>query len=176
MDGSNSKIRIEKIRDAEELKKIRDLAWKIFPRTYQGLIPDAQIPYMMDMMYGDDVMRKEFASGMCFAVIFDDAVPVGYISWHLAESEEGSRILRLEKLYLDFAFHGRGIGKMGLEYVIREAEQAKVSYISLNVNRGNLRAQKAYIRAGFYKWRTEKEPVGNGFFKDDYIMRYDLEK
>ena len=175
MSSLNSSVRICEIRDIGQLPLIETLAWKIFPKTYQGLIPDAQIPYMMDLMYGDEVMRKELAGGMCFAVIFDDAVPVGYISWHLAESEEG-RLLRLEKLYLDFALHGRGIGRLGLEYVIREAEQAGVSYISLNVNKGNLRAQKAYMRAGFYKWRTEKEPVGNGFFKDDYIMRYDVGK
>ena len=82
--------------------------------------------------------------------------------------------MRLEKLYLDFAYHGRSIGNLGLLFVIEKARQAGAAYISLNVNKENLRAQNAYCRAGFYRWRSEKEDVGNGFFKDDYIMRYDL--
>lgn len=173
MDGSNSKIRIIDVRDAGELKTVQTLAWNIFPETYRGMIPDGQIPYMMDIMYGDEVLRDEFSRGMKFSLIYDDAVPVGYISRHLTEIE-GEKVLRLEKLYLDFAYHGRSIGNMALRYVIDEAARAGASFISLNVNRNNIRAQKAYIRAGFFIWRTEKESVGNGFFKDDYIMRYDI--
>ena len=82
--------------------------------------------------------------------------------------------MRLEKLYLAFSRHGRSIGNMALRHVIGEAERAGASYITLNVNKGNLRAQKAYLRAGFYRWRSEKEDVGGGFFKDDYVMRFDI--
>ena len=175
MNETNSKIEIRKIGDPAELKIIEDLAWKIFPKTYDGLIPAAQIPYMMGIMYDDKVLRKEFAEGMQFAVISDDRTPIGYICWHFTESEE-DKVLRLEKIYLDYAFHGRSIGNMGLRYIIQDAERSGVSYISLNVNKNNIRAQKAYLRAGFYQWRSEREPVGNGFFKNDYIMRYDVRR
>ena len=169
----NANIRIREISDAGELKIVSSLAWKIFPRTYEGLIPAEQIPYMMRLMYGDEVMRKELAAGVKFAVIADAGVPIGYVSWHLAD-DDGLRIMRLEKIYLDFAYHGRSVGNMGIAHVIDAARKADASYVSLNVNKQNLRAQKAYIRAGFYRWRSEKEAVGNGFFKDDYIMRFDL--
>ena len=141
--------------------------------TYEELIPAQQIPYMMRLMYDDSVLRKEFACGMNFAIIRDGEVPIGYISWHLTEVD-GSKVMRLEKLYLDFACHGRSIGNLGIRHVIEAAGNAGAKYISLNVHKRNLRAQKAYCRAGFYRWRSEKEDVGNGFFKDDYIMRYDL--
>lgn len=173
MDHDNLAIRIREISDAGELKVIEALAWKIFPKTYEDLIPPGQIPYMMDMMYDDAVLRKELESGMKFDLITEDGEPIGYISWHPAEGPEGP-FLRLEKLYLAFSRHGRSIGNMALRHVIGEAERAGASYITLNVNKGNLRAQKAYLRAGFYRWRSEKEPVGNGFFKDDYVMRYDV--
>ena len=166
-------IWIEEIRDPAKLAIVRSLAAKIFPRTYEGLIPAEQIPYMMRLMYDDAVLRKEFADGMHFALITENARPVGYISWHLLETD-GEKVLRLEKLYLDFACHGRSIGYLALRHVIGEAERAGANFISLNVNKQNLRAQKAYCRAGFYRWRSEKEDVGNGFFKDDYIMRYDI--
>ena len=173
MNTDNTKIRIREISDEGELKIVRSLAQKIFPKTYEDLIPPGQIPYMMQMMYGDDVLRKEFAGGMHFELITEGAEPVGYICWHLIDHEEGKAV-RLEKLYLDFPWHGRSIGNLGLRHVIEAAGRSGASFISLNVNKGNLRAQKAYLRAGFYRWYSEKEDVGNGFFKDDYVMRYDL--
>ena len=173
MAGNDTEIRIRDISDAAELKIIGELAWKIFPKTYEDLIPAAQIPYMMHFMYDDAVLQKEFAEGMKFALILAGETPIGYISWHLADGEEG-RMARLEKLYLDFTYHGRSIGRAALRHVIDAAREAGAVFISLNVNKGNLRAQKAYCRAGFYRWRSEKEDVGNGFFKDDYIMRFDF--
>lgn len=170
----NKDITIAEISSEAELETIRDLAWKIFPKTYAGMIPAEQIPYMMDLMYGEAVMRKEFRGGVKFAVICDAATPVGYVSWHDAEDDAGAKIMRLEKLYLDFAYHGRSIGNLALRFVIEAAGRAGAKFISLNVNKHNLRAQKAYRRAGFYNWRSEYESVGNGFFKDDYVMRYDL--
>ena len=173
MKMTNENIRIREIADAGQLKTIAALAWKIFPETYRGLIPDGQIPYMMGFMYGDEVLRKEFSAGMKFALISDGDTPVGYLSWHLAD-DGGAKFMRLEKLYLDFAYHGRSIGNLALRHVIDAAKRAGASFVSLNVNKANLRAQKAYLRAGFYRWSSEKEPVGNGFFKDDYVMRCDV--
>ena len=168
-----STIRIVEIRDPEELGVVRSLAAKIFPRTYEGLIPPEQIPYMMRLMYDDAVLRREFDAGMHFALITENALPIGYISWHLLEAD-GEKILRLEKIYLDFACHGRSIGNMGLRFVIDEAKRAGADLISLNVHKRNFRAQKAYLRAGFRRWRSETEEVGHGFVKDDYVMRCDL--
>lgn len=173
MDVDNSAISIREITDAGQLKLVGALAWKIFPKTYENLIPAEQIPYMMRVMYDDAVLREEFRSGVKFAVISDAELPVGYVSWHPAEFD-GRRIMRLEKLYLDFSRHGRSIGNMAIHYVVDAARRADASFVSLNVNKANLRAQKAYRRAGFYRWRSEKEDVGGGFFKDDHVMRFDL--
>ena len=173
MKPDNDKITIREITDDGQLKTIESLAWKIFPETYRELIPPGQIPYMMKLMYDQAVLGKEIAGGMKYALIADGETPIGYISWHTAD-DGSTKFMRLEKLYLDFAYHGRSIGNLGLLFVIEKARQAGAAYISLNVNKGNLRAQNAYCRAGFYRWRSEKEDVGNGFFKDDYIMRYDL--
>ena len=173
MEQDNRTITIHEISTAEQLKTVESLAWKIFPETYRDLIPAGQIPYMMKLMYDQAVLGKETAAGMKFALIADGETPIGYISWHMAD-DAGTKFMRLEKLYLDFSYHGRSIGNLGLLFVIEKARQAGAAYISLNVHKRNIRAQKAYCRAGFYRWRSEKEDVGNGFFKDDYIMRCDL--
>jgi ribosomal protein S18 acetylase RimI-like enzyme len=173
MEQNNRTITIREISTAEQLKTVESLAWKIFPDTYRDLIPPEQIPYMMKLMYDQAVLGKEIAGGMKYALIADGETPIGYISWHTAD-DGGTKFMRLEKLYLDFSYHGRSIGNMGLRFVIEKAKQAGAAYISLNVHKRNLRAQNAYCRVGFYRWRSEKEAVGNGFFKDDYIMRCDL--
>ena len=173
MSEDNAEIRFREITDPGELGIVEELARRIFPRTYEGLIPAEQIPYMMRMMYGGAVLRKEFGEGMKFVLIQNGETPIGYICWHLRE-DKGGRMARLEKLYLDFPWHGRSIGNMSLRYVIDAARRSGASFITLNVNKGNLRAQKAYCRAGFYRWYSEKEEVGGGFFKDDHVMRFDL--
>lgn len=175
MNENNSGIVIREVSDAGQLKTVEELAWKIFPRTYEELIPAAQIPYMMRRMYDQSVLQNEIAAGLHYAIIYDGASPIGYVSWHLAD-HDGRKIMRLEKLYLDFACHGRSIGNMAIRYVIEAAKRTDASFISLNVHKRNFRAQKAYLRAGFYRWYSEKEDVGNGFFKDDYVMRYDVKK
>ena len=92
----------------------------------------------------------------------------------LRGSDPVGKVMRLEKLHPDHACHGRSIGNMGINHVLDAARRSGAGFVTLNVNKGNLRAQKAYCRAGFYRWRSEKEDVGNGFFKDDFIMRYDI--
>jgi len=173
MSEDNTEIRFREITDAGQLRTIEELARRIFPKTYEGLIPAEQIPYMMRIMYDDAVLQKEFGEGMKFVLILIGEAPIGYICWHLCDNE-GGKTARLEKLYLDFPWHGRSIGNMALLHVIDEARRNGATFITLNVNKGNLRAQKAYCRAGFYRWYSEKEEVGNGFFKDDYVMRFDL--
>ena len=130
MSEVESPIRIAGIRDAGELKIIEELAWKIFPRTYEDLIPAAQIPYMMPIMYDDAVLRREFADGMHFDLITEGETPIGYIAWHLRDDAAG-RMARLEKLYLDFACHGRSIGTMGIRHVIEAAERALRNNIAI---------------------------------------------
>ena len=173
MSEEISTIHIRKVRSAAQLRTVESLAWRIFPQTYAEMIPAGQIPYMMHMMYDYDVVRKEFSEGVSFSIIYNGAEPIGYISWHPLACE-GKKAIKLEKLYLDFAYHGRGIGQRGLRYVIRAAARAGAAFVLLNVNKENLRAQKAYENAGFCRWRSVKNPIGGGYYMDDYVMRFDL--
>lgn len=166
-------IRIREIHDAQQLKIINTLAWKIFPQTYRELLSVEQIPYMMHMMYDEAVLRQEFAGEMHFALILDGETPVGYLSWHPLECE-GAPAIKLEKLYLDFAYHGKSIGNAGLKFILETAKKSERYIVLLNVNKENLRAQKAYERAGFRRWKSERNPIGNGFYMDDYVMRCDI--
>jgi len=83
-------------------------------------------------------------------------------------------VLKLDKLYLLPAFHGRGIGSLALRSLTECASDAGYGKIRLNVNKNNLRAIAAYTRNGFKKKESVKNDIGNGFFMDDYVMEKKL--
>ena len=54
------------------------------------------------------------------------------------------------------------------------AREAGYKHLRLNVNRQNAKAIKAYDRNGFKTIETVDNPIGNGFFMNDYVMEADL--
>ena len=64
MSEDNTEIRFREITDAGQLRTIEELARRIFPKTYEGLIPAEQIPYMMRIMYDDAVLQNDDLIGV----------------------------------------------------------------------------------------------------------------
>ena len=175
LTGKNQDVpyEIRKLTTPESLQIVRDIADDIWPKTYRGIVPDAQIPYMMEMMYAPAVMEKELAEGYSFAALDVDGQSVGYISWS-AYPNPGSTEAKLHKLYLLGEYHGKGWGQVMLKYVMDEARKAGFQTLRLNVNKANLPALKAYKRAGFVITEALVTDIGDGFVRDDYIMKITL--
>lgn len=57
--------------------------------------------------------------------------------------------------------------------VIKNAKQLNLNAIELNVNKKNS-ACYAYEKLGFKILRSEKNSIGNGFYMDDYVYRFDF--
>jgi ribosomal protein S18 acetylase RimI-like enzyme len=51
-----------------------------------------------------------------------------------------------------------------------EAKNAGCSVLTLNVNRGNVQAIRAYERYGFVVRGRGDFPIGDGFVMEDFIM------
>ncbi len=156
----------------EELPIIADLARRIWPKTYESILDDGQIAYMLKMMYDSPVLKKEYAEGVRFDLIFDGGKPVGFSSYgpYKAEPPEA----KLHKLYLDPAYHGRGIGTLALIHVIEEVRRKGYRFLRLNVNRNNAAAIRAYERNGFRKLESAVVDIGHGFVMDDFVMQKEL--
>ncbi|MBR2364922.1 MAG: GNAT family N-acetyltransferase, partial [Lentisphaeria bacterium] len=97
----------------------------------------------------------------------------GYISFSPYHEEPGTA--KLHKVYLQSAFHGYGIGQKMLSYAFERCRKLGFSSVILAVNKQNLKAQKAYERAGFILEKAVCNDIGNGFVMDDYIMRKNFE-
>ena len=136
---------------------IRRLADEVFPATYRGIITPSQMEYMMEWMYGAEVLARE----MC-----------GEFAWFIASAHG---VFHLQKIYVLPRFQGIGAGEFlfrhAVEY-IRSVHPAPCR-MELNVNRNN-RALHFYERMGMRKLREGDFPIGDGYYMNDYIMGLDI--
>ncbi len=156
----------------ESLSAVRAIAEVIWPVTFAPILSPGQIEYMMDMMYAPDVMERELASGYRFEIHQVNGKDAGYISYSAYEGHPGTA--KLHKVYLLGEYHGRGLGQVMLDYAQDRCRELGFSYIVLNVNKHNERAIKAYKRNGFGIEAAVKNPIGNGYFMDDFVMKKPL--
>ena len=164
-------IRIRQL-GRNELELVRKVADEVWPVTFRPILSEEQVRYMMEMMYSQAVMEREFDGGISFYGVFDADACIGYISLGPCPSSEGAA--KLHKCYLLTGYHGKGIGSMMLAKAKEIAKGAGYARLRLNVNRQNARAIKAYVRNGFTTVETVDKPIGNGFFMNDYVMEASL--
>ena len=125
-------------------------------------------------------------------------MPVGYVSvQHQGTDQEGTEVFHLHKIYVMPQFQGKGVGMRLFQMVINhvrsvihdnakfciavpengEAAMAEdprpKARIELNVNKHNA-AVAFYKHIGMRIIHEEDYPIGNGFYKTDYIMALDL--
>jgi len=165
-----NRITIETVAAPEEYPVILNLAREIWAITYKGILSPEQLEYMIDMMYAPAVVDKERNEGIIFELVKDAGTPVGFISY----GPYAPGKIKLHKLYLSGAYHGKGIGSAMLSHAKEAAKKCGAKQLLLNVNKNNVRAIKAYKRNGFTLVREEKNPIGNGFFMDDYVFSVNL--
>ena len=161
-----------RILEKHELGLVRDVADVVWPVTFREILSSEQITYMMKMMYALDVMDREYDSGISFYGVFDGVQPIGYLVMGACDGRQGT--MKLHKCYLLPAYQGRGIGSLMLRTAKDYTAKAGYKYLRLNVNRYNEKAIKAYRRNGFVTVETVDNPIGNGFFMNDYIMETEL--
>ena len=147
--------------------RARAVAEKSWPPTYRGIIPDAQIPYMIERMYAWDAIRAEAERGTVLWLVRADGADAGLCSLDLRPGADGGA--ELHKLYTLPAYWGRGMGRLLLDELCRRAREAGASSVWLRVNKRNLRAQKAYRAAGFSNARAVCTDIGGGFAMDDFV-------
>ncbi len=150
---------------------IYQLAVPSWKAAYGDILSEEQFDYMIDMMYSEQSLKRQMQDGHIFFIAYpEDGYPAGFISLHPVVGE--SHYI-LEKLYVLPQTHGTGLGRFLVEKAeeyIREQHPEKEILFELNVNRNN-KAVGFYERLGFRIDRLVDENIGNGFYKNDYIMQ-----
>ena len=157
----------------EDIPLINELAWIVFPHTYNELLTPGQIEYMMDWMYSPANLQKQMTEdGHIYFIAYKDEEPAGYLSIQ----PEGEHTYHLQKIYVLPSFQGKKLGKQLFNQAIKAIKELhpEPCQMRLNVNRYNTKAVDFYFRMGMKKVFEGDFDIGHGYLMTDYIMALDI--
>jgi ribosomal protein S18 acetylase RimI-like enzyme len=164
MKPATSEVHLRPATDAD-LGVISALAGRIWRAHYPSILSSEQIEYMLRWMYDIRQLRRDLERGVVYQLLLEGDRPLGFCGYEELHGE-----LKLHKLYLDVAEHGRGLGSMLLRHAEEEARRRGLSKVVLGVNRFNEKAIRVYQRNGYRILEPLKTEIGGGFVMDDWIM------
>jgi GNAT superfamily N-acetyltransferase len=158
----------------EQVATIRSLAHHIWQTAYQHILDPGQMSYMLQSIYSPESLENQItAQGHQFVLVYADDTPAGFASYS-QKKDATPGIFRLHKIYLDPLLQGKGVGKMLLDFILKEISPLGATDLELNVNRHN-KARHFYEKVGFIIVREEDIDIGNGFYMNDYVINLHLE-
>jgi GNAT superfamily N-acetyltransferase len=153
----------------ESIPQIERLSSEIWHKVYPLLITTEQIDFMLNMMYSRSSLEKQILElEHQFILISTDEEAVGYASYSLKSAAEPT-IFRLNKLYLQPACHGQGMGKAMIQFIIAETLPQGAKFLELNVNKENPTVA-FYKKFGFTITEETVVQIGEGYVMDDFVM------
>jgi ribosomal protein S18 acetylase RimI-like enzyme len=165
-------IEIKKV-GKDDIEIIRQLTFIIWPHTYMDMIGEAQVKYMLNLMYSPASLLNQIENlHHQFIILYEDDKPLGFASYSLKAPEQLG-IYTLHKLYVLPDQQGKGLGKRLIDFIIADIIPLQASELELNVNRQNP-AIAFYNKLGFEIKGTEDRDIGEGFFMNDYVLSLPL--
>lgn len=156
----------------QHIEEIRKIAFKTWPITFGKILSEAQIEYMLNMMYSQEALTRQIEEQKhCFLLGVENGRYLGYVSYELHYQDEA--ITKIHKIYVLPEAQGKGVGKVLLSRVEAEAILHGDQKLALNVNKYN-EAAYFYNRMGFECVGTEDIDIGSGFLMEDKIMEKKL--
>lgn len=147
---------------------IRAIAQEVWPKTYGTILGQAQLDYMMDMMYSVASLQKQASEKQHhFILAKENEISVGFASYEF--DANGTDKTKIHKIYILSTQQRKGIGKLLLDYIANEAQKHNNKALFLNVNKYNP-AQHFYKKLGFDIAKEEVIDIGQGYVMDDYVM------
>lgn len=155
------------IREAtkDDIQIIRDLVHLIWPKAYGKILSAEQLQYMLELIYSESSLQKQFDAHHTFLMVEENIQPVAFASYNNLRDN----IFKLQKIYALPEQQGKGIGKMLINHIIQKIKNQNATALLLNVNRNN-KAKNFYEHFGFSVIGEEDIDIGNGYFMNDYIM------
>lgn len=150
-----------------QLPIIIELTKKIWPVAYGTILSKAQLDYMIDRFYNENVLSQLMDKGHVFYLAQDENENfVGFLSFEINSAPHKTKI---HKIYVLPEIQGTGLGKQFFELVKEKAKENNQKAIFLNVNKYN-NAFHFYTKLGFTIIKDEVIDIGEGYVMDDYVM------
>jgi ribosomal protein S18 acetylase RimI-like enzyme len=155
-----------------DIKTIQNIAHITWPITYGEILSTAQLEYMLDLIYSDEALTRQFEKKeQLFYLILEEEVNLGFIG--IEHNYKDEAITRIHKIYLLPETQGKGIGKKVIDEIEKLASENHSKALSLNVNRFNS-ALGFYKKIGFEVIDEVNIEIGNGYLMEDYVMEKKL--
>lgn len=150
----------------KDVPLIHDLAEKIWWPTYQPILSDEQISFMLKDMYSEDALNQQIKEGAIFIIVSRENTDVAFAGYSIETDES---VLKIHKIYVLPSEQGKGTGKKLIEHLKDLATGMNLTQLELNVNRGNP-ALDFYQKLGFEIKNSVDIPY-HQFVLNDYVMR-----
>ena len=169
-DREDSPVTFDRLAPGDEagIAEMSAMAGAIVREHFDPIIGSAQNDYMIGLFQTPEAIRGQLEHGYRYYFVRLEGRDIGFLAFY---PREGA--MYLSKFYLYREERGKGYARTMMDFVIRNAREAGLSAVELNVNRNNS-AVKVYESLGFAVVRTEKNDIGSGFYMDDYVFRLDL--
>jgi hypothetical protein len=150
----------------DDLADIAQLAAFIWNQHYPDIIGQAQVDYMLKMMYSAKSLREQLLTKHHrFFLICSGADKIGFLSLH----QENNGNWHLNKFYVNQQSTFRGAGSWAFKEIVTLLQPQR---ITLTVNRGNYKSINFYFKMGFRIADLVKMDIGSGFIMDDFVMEW----
>jgi RimJ/RimL family protein N-acetyltransferase len=152
--------------DAAELS---EYLYPIWHEVFDPLMPWEEAEYIFRAWTNPEAIVEAMSKGYVFGYVFCEGSRIGLYSYRLQEDGR----FYINKLYLEKEYRGKGLGSEAIRMMMDLARSSGCPEVYLNVYYRNEKAIAAYKRAGMTGYRY-KESIGNGYYRDDYIMSVKL--
>lgn len=162
------------IREAntEDIPTIQTIANITWPKTFALLMSEAQVSYMIEMMYSTSALEHQMdKEDHHYLLAFYNGKAVGYSSYELNYKSEPH--LMMHKLYLLPSSQGLGVGRSIINYLHHIAQEQQQKLVQLQVLNTNQKAKAFYEKLEFKKVRQVPKVLddGMGIFIDNVMVK-----
>lgn len=157
----------------EDIPSIQKIAFDTWPSAYDDILEQAQIDYMLDLMYSKEVLEQQMNENQTFLIIQEEKLDLAFVSFET--NYDNLPQTKIHKIYISLIAQGKGLGKILIEETERQAINKRNERMLLNVNREN-KARFFYEKLGFKIAYTEDIEIGNGYLMNDFVMVKEVEK
>lgn len=159
----------EKVESQGQIDALCRIAEKVWHLTYDPLLPQGQVEYMLDKFQSDHAVKAQMkGQGYRYYLLLCGGEAAGFVGF--SPRYEGREEMFLSKVYLLPEYRGQGAVGKALAFVEEQARKEGLPAIRLTVNKENTHAFEVYRHYGFQVADKVETDIGGGYVMDDFIM------
>ncbi len=157
---------------SNDFRQLEPFAASIWEQHYTPIIGADQVAFMLNKYQSAKAMSDQFSAGYKYAVVICGDQKAGYFAYDGKAEKE----VFISKLYIHKDFRRRGLGRHILDFIAKETRALGCTAMTLSVNKDNSDSIQFYIAYGFQTIKAQKVAIGEGFYMDDYVMSYPVQR